>query len=509
MMINLSPFAETPSQLVCPVHARSLLTPDAPAVITPEKIISYRQWNQYIGELTGWLSSSGVSRGYRVGLTGIVALPRLALIFALWRLGAVVAPLSHFTPPEQMREIAANLDLKQIIDSGDIPTPGNYPAHPSPTERFRLNGGAIHGGDDALIIMTSGSIGAGKGVLHSFSTMYYSAWGANINMPVSPGDRWLLSLPLYHVGGLGIPFRCFLGGAAVTIATPGADLAEAIPNYNISHVSLVPTQLQRLLLSPKPRTSSLKAILTGGSSVPADLIRQGLEQAYPLFTSYGSTETASQVSATPPGASPRQLLSSGKLLPFRELAIAPDGEILLKGRTLFKGYIRNGAVEPQNDPDGWFHSGDAGYIDEEGFLHVTCRKDNMFISGGENIYPEEIENALLTIPNILRALVVPLPDPLYGQRPAAFILTSPRSGSHPNASTEPDSPILLLTKKLPRFKIPDTIFQWPDTGNEQELKPNRRHFKQLAENNSSLTILFQKQPPTHEGESDARKSIHV
>ena len=272
------------------------------------------------------------------------------------------------------------------------------------------------------LIHTSASSGEAKAALHSFANHWYSALGSNKNIAFGAGNCWLLSLPLYHIGGYSLLFRSLISGGALALGEPDESLGQSLQNFSLTHLSLVPTQLYRLLADQKSRAllRQLKAVLLGGSAAPKSLIECALREGIPLYLSYGSTEMGSQIATTP---APIQNIqqNSGKLLPYRELSIAKDGELLVKGPCLFQGYLRDGIIQPQTDNDGWFHTSDIGTLSETGEVTILGRKDNMFISGGENIHPEEIERALMMIDGVLETLVVPIPDDEYGQRPVAFI----------------------------------------------------------------------------------------
>ncbi|WP_054683564.1 AMP-binding protein [Rhodothermus marinus] len=156
-----------------------------------------------------------------------------------------------------------------------------------------------------------------KGVLHTISNHLYSARGVAVHLELHPGDRWLLVLPLYHVGGMGVVARCLLVGAEIVIPERRAPLDRALVRYAPTHASLVHTQLWRLLRDtdgPPPRT--LRAVLLGGSAIPEEVLQEGVVRGWPLHTSYGLTEMASTVTATPPGASPEVLRTSGRVLPI-------------------------------------------------------------------------------------------------------------------------------------------------------------------------------------------------
>ena len=197
----------------------------------------------------------------------------------------------------------------------------------------------------------------------------------------------------------------------------------------------------------------------------------------PIFTSYGSTEMASQVTTTRPKDNFDRLLTSGKVLPYRQIKIAPDGEILVKGATLFKGYLEGDLLVVNRDKKGWFRTGDLGCLDEQGYLTVTGRRDNMFISGGENIQPEEIENKMNRLDGVANVIVVPVRNKEYGERPAAFVTME--------TGREFDQEKLKqgLKNTLPHFMIPDYFFPWPEDVIQEGIKINREYFKKVAERN--------------------------
>ena len=420
------------------------------------------------------------------------------LLLSLLRAGAVAVPVSTRLPALRTspRSLPRLIGCRRLIGPAAVETPrvsfrgdGRSSARRVSLSRRsersrRLRAGAparrlpcptFDPTADATIVFTSGSTGTPKAALHTFENHWSSAVGANRNIPLRPGDRWLLSLPPWHVGGLAVVFRCLLGGAAVAIAGKGEPLADAITGFGATHVSLVATQLYRLLREKRGRAAlrGLKAILLGGGPAPAALIEEALRAGARLVTSYGSTEMSSQATASRPGDPPEALVTAGRPLAFRELSVAADGEILVRGRTLFRGYVEGTGIRPARDTSGWFHTGDLGRLDADGRLIVSGRRDTMFISGGENIHPEEIEREILRFPGVLEAIVAPVPDPEFGARPVAFLRTV--DGSLPDAA-ELDR-FLRLT--LPGFKMPRRYLAWPDI--EEGMKPDRRTIAALAQ----------------------------
>jgi O-succinylbenzoic acid--CoA ligase len=407
----------------------------------------------------------------------------VTLLWASLRAGRVACLLSTRTPPAQVADQLNHLGARTLVTtaarherlSGLLKTPVQV-IHPGvviqETPNPETSNVVFRPEQPASVLFTSGSTGTPKAAQHSVGNHYYSALGSNQNIVVQPGDRWLLALPLYHVGGLGILWRCWLGGATVVIPPSQAPLADVLRAQLITHLSLVPTQLRRLLEAQPTAPPSTKAVLLGGSAIPPELLDRATASGWPVHTTYGMTEMTSQVTTTSPGASREQLRSAGRVLPHRELRIADDGEILVRGPTLFQGYLTpDGALDQAVDAEGWYHTRDLGRCGPDGLLYVVGRKDHLFISGGENIQPEEIEALLVEQPGVTRAVVVPVPDAEYGERPVAFV-----DGIRPERLEQLADE---LDGRLPRFKIPDAFYAWPADGTEG-MKVDRTQLQRLA-----------------------------
>lgn len=275
----------------------------------------------------------------------------------------------------------------------------------------------------STVLFTSGSSGEPKAVIHQWKNHFYSAQGIIEAFKIGQQDQWILSLPLFHVGGLGILIRCFLSGASLILPhTTSLPLPE-LERYPDSFVSLVPTQLWRLWQDERGRNALIrsKGILLGGSAVSETLLRDVINSGIPVYPSYGSTEMSSTITAVLPDDPLEKKFTSGTLLPYRELKIDAEGKIFVRGKTRFYGYWHPESVEMPFDQDGWFFTGDLGEMDEKGFLSIIGRYDNMFISGGENIQPELIEKILTQHPIVEEAVIVPIRDEEYGNRPFAFV----------------------------------------------------------------------------------------
>jgi O-succinylbenzoic acid--CoA ligase len=456
------------TQVPCPLRAAAKNSPDAPAIIgaggTP---ITYDELDRWVTAVAMNLDELGLGAGAHVGLY----LPKderyIVLLLALIRAGCVACPLSTRTPRLGVGTLLQGAACRAVISDKDLPEAADAGAPKLHPKALLENIGTVHDRPTssdplhlpldrhATVVFTSGSTGAPKGALHTLGNHYFSARGSNANIALEPQDLWLHSLPLYHVGGISIVFRCLLAGASVALPEPVAPLGEAIASSGATHVSLVSTQLLRLLREEGFDPSGLKAILLGGGPTPDYLLEEALARELPIHTSYGLTEMASQVTATPPGAAREELRTSGRPLPHRELSISEVGEILVRGETLFAGYLDGEAIHLPIDAEGWFHTKDLGELDAEGYLRVRGRKDNLFISGGENVQPEEIEEALCLLEGVEEAVVVPVPDPEFGFRPAAFVRTTGRL-------VEPKDLEQALEPVLARFKIPVAFYEWPE-----------------------------------------------
>ena len=347
----------------------------------------------------------------------------IAFFFAVWRKGAALCPLNLRLPAE-LRE-------KQM---------GRLKGHSAPSE---------------LLLFTSGSTGDPKIAALSLRQITASAAGAIQTLDLRPGDRWLLSLPLFHVGGIGILFRCLLARAAIVLDD----------HPSVTHLSHVPTQLYRAT----PIYRNLRCVLLGGGPVgeiPASL---------PVYLTYGLTEMGSLVLArrSPPFRDGHYWL--GTPLPGREIKLDAEGEILVRGPCLFDGYWENGTVHLPLE-EGWFSTGDLGKISSEGFT-VAGRKDWMFISGGENIQPEEIEKELLALPEIAEAIVVPIDDPEFGKRPAAAVkLNDPLFNLEKMQRA--------LSEILPKYKIPVLLFPFDELP-KNGLKASRKQIFEIINKKNS------------------------
>ncbi len=457
--------------------------PDAPAVLTPEgSAIPYDNWARRVAGVTRVLQDRGIRAGDRLALAAPPSAAVVALLHACWEQGAVIYPLNLREPRHRWPERAGEADCAALVlDEEDGPDAGGVPQWRVDDFRGRAEEPAADmespdGAQWAVVLHTSGSSGAPKRAVLTRMNLTANAYVSNERIPLEPGDRWLLSLPLYHVSGIGVLWRCLLAGACVAIPEDGAPLLDAIRTAQPTHLSLVPTQLQRLLAAPSGAATlaSCKAILLGGGPIPPGLLQRAVNAGLQVHITYGMTETASQI-ATSGILTPAELSNPGAEPLFTdEVRIDVNGEILVRGPALFAGYLEGNVLRQPVDADGWFATGDLGRIGSDGKLRVTGRKDNMFVSGGENVQPERVEAALLEIDGVREAIVVPRPDGKFGARPVAFLKTDEDMEWAPHAWRA------RLREVLPGYMIPAEFRPWPADLAGGEFKYARTRFMRLA-----------------------------
>ena len=304
--------------------------------------------------------------------------------------------------------------------------------------------------DIAAIMNTSATTGQFKSVPLRWGQIRAHVQASKEVLGKTEQDNWLMVLPLFHVSGLSILLRSLYNGTAVTIL-PKYDKAQVlklIESENINMMSLVPTILTQL--EPSIIHHNLRVILLGGEFIPMALIDACEKKSLPIYKTYGMTETFSQSVTFSVLDYPHKRDSVGKPLPGMQVRIdKPDadgvGEIHLTGPMVMTGYIDKEPI------DGDLNTDDIGYVDEDGFVYILNRRKDLIISGGENIYPKELEDLVYTLPSVKECAVVPVPDPKWGQVPALFV------AFHDGESMTADEILSFMTKSLAKYKVPKYV----------------------------------------------------
>lgn len=302
----------------------------------------------------------------------------------------------------------------------------------------------------AAIMNTSATTGQFKSVPLRWGQIRAHVQASKAVLGKTEQDNWLMVLPLFHVSGLSILMRSLYNGTAVTILPKydEAQVLKLIESENINMMSLVPTILTQL--EPSITHHKLRVILLGGEFIPMALIDACEKKSLPIYKTYGMTETFSQSVTFSVLDYPHKRASVGKPLPGMRVRIDnPDadgvGEIHLTGPMVMTGYINQEPIE------GDLNTDDIGYVDEDGFVYILNRRKDLIISGGENIYPKELEDLVYTLPSVKECAVVPVPDPKWGQVPALFV------AFHDGESMTTDAILSFMTKSLAKYKVPKYV----------------------------------------------------
>ncbi len=384
------------------------------------ELFSWQQLSEKINAVAYAFSLQGVKAGDGIALCGKNSFALLLAYLAGIQLGARVLGINPAFPEEKITQLCENAAVPFYYDPKGEKTLQNCTAllissdlpHSSALKEQAM--ADYDPNRPATMTLTSGSTGNPKAVVHTVQGHLDNAQGVCELMAFGAENAWLLSLPLYHVSGQGIVWRWLYAGARLHL--PNEDFyTEAA---SVSHLSLVPTQLQRFIayLQQHPEQPiQTQHILLGGSHIPLALTQQAAQYHLTCYSGYGMTEMASTVCAKKSD----QYNGVGLPLKGRELELI-DGEICLRGAGLGLGYWQQGEILPLVQQDGWLHTKDLGEW-QNGELRILGRLDNMFISGGENIQPEEIERIILHYPEIKQVFILPVEDSEFGQRPVAMV----------------------------------------------------------------------------------------
>lgn len=336
----------------------------------------------------------------------------------------------------------------------------------------------------ASIMYTSGTTGVPHGVMQTFDNHFNSAISSALNLGLQPNDRWLCAVPLFHISGLSIMMRSLVYGMAVDLVS---HFDERLINQRlliepITMMSVVPTMLTRLL-AQVPKTgynAKFRGFLLGGGPIDVPTLEQCQQLKIPVIQSYGMTETASQIVTLNYKNAAKKIGSVGKPLFSVEIRLANVikgiGEIEVKTPNLAKGYLNQAADFTRKlTADGWYKTGDLGAFDEDGFLFIKGRQDDMFISGGENVFPDEIEQVYTNVPEIKQIAVVGKKDSIWGMVPVAFV--------NSDVTLNNETLRAIGRKALAHYKVPVEFIQLGEFPTTVSGKVQRHRLRRLLENN--------------------------
>jgi len=448
------------------LHQRALVSPNRLALVMGGTRLTFAELDARVSGTAGWLRGQGVGKGKRVAVLMRNGLAFAVLVHAISRAGGVLVPINiRLTVGEvtwQLKDVKARLLMYDAANEGLA----KAATHDLPELQVMLESGITQGERLApsyfelsaahSILYTSGTTGQPKGAVLTYGNHWWNAIGSVLNLGLEAEDRWLAILPLFHVGGMAILLRGAIYGNPVIVheAFDPEAVNRALDEEDITIVSMVATTLQRTLEArgERPFPKTLRCVLLGGGPAPRPLLEACAERGVPVVQTYGLTESSSQVATLAPEDALRKLGSAGKPLMPVELKIdgeGPAGEILVRGPTITAGYLDRAEANARAFRDGWFHTGDIGQMDEEGYLYVLDRRDDLIISGGENVYPAEVESVLRSHPAVVDAGVVGKPHKDWGQSPVAFVV---QRGAVSESELKS-----FCEARLARYKIPSEV----------------------------------------------------
>ena len=473
---------------------RAELSPQRTAIIFEEKQYTFLDLYELSLQFSRILHTKGVRSNDKIGLLMNTSIEMVIAVHASMQLGVELvlfnsrltaqellwqfedSQLDWLVTEEYFRDIVGNkyspLFIEQLELLGESE---NFKV----AEEFDLN-------KIATIMYTSGTSGYPKAVMQTYGNHWWSAVGSMLNLGLQENDRWLCTMPLFHISGLSIMLRSVIYGMTVILHKQFNEelVNDHIRRYEVTIMSVVTAMLNRMLvqLGDDHYPSSLRCLLLGGGPAPLNILENCKKKGIPVFQTYGMTETSSQIVTLSPEYSIEKLGSAGKALfpsqlkimvNSREASVREIGEILVKGPNVTAGYMNRPEETSKAIQDGWLKTGDIGYLDEDGFLYVVDRRSDLIISGGENVYPAEVEATLMRHPSVFEAGVTGVQDLKWGQVPVAFVVL--------NGVTEKDELLSHCRHYLAAYKVPKEIYFVNELPRNSSNKLLRRHLFKLIE----------------------------
>jgi long-chain acyl-CoA synthetase len=452
---------------------------------------TYAEFNDSVNRVARMLNGLGIKKGDVVSLLLPNSSEYIIAYFACWKLGAVAGPVNSLLKFQEISFVLSNSEAKALLVSSqylsiveeirselstlqsviyfddEIDSTRNS-IHPNPTgvPDQELE---IGSNDEAIIIYTSGTTGRPKGCLLTHGNLIANARQISEWLRFTPNDRLLTIMPLFHMNAVSVTTMSALYAGGSTVVSPKFSASrfwQVISDYQVTSFGSVATMLS-MLLSTYPegvpaglKTDQLRFAMCGSAPVPAEVLKR-FEETFKCLVveGYGLSESTCRSTFNPPDQR-RRPGSCG--LPIgnemrvvdeedREVTDGTLGEIVLRGENILKGYYKNPRATETAFRNGWFHTGDIGYRDKDGFFYIVDRKSDMIIRGGENIYPREIDEVLYQHPNIAAAAVIGIPDELYGEEVAAFVVLK-------DSAAETEEEIVdFCRQRLADYKCPKTI----------------------------------------------------
>jgi fatty-acyl-CoA synthase len=499
------------------ITKRALIHPDKTFLAEKDRVLSNRQFNAQVNKTAHALGDLGIAKGDRVALLMSNCSEFLEIFFACAKTGAIMVPLNfRLAAPElvyiindsepavliyssefagKVREIRkASLCVKQYIGHGRDLMEGDrefVDFVDSASEKGVLHTADVDLQDPLFIMYTSGTTGDPKGAVLTHQNILFGALHSLLGYGVDRSYKSLVVAPLFHIGALAASVTPIVyAGGSLVISTfyNASDVLKTICRGKINYMFAVPVMFQMMAETPEWKDADLSHVhffISGGAPIPLPVIKKyqqeksvGFVQGYALTETGRLTSLDLQDSIAKAGSVGKEVFhvnlrivdEQGRDLPSNE-----PGEIIVQGPNVFAGYWRKGGTIVCALKNGWFHTGDMGMRDDDGFVYIVGRKVEMIISSGENIYPAEVERAIQTLPQVKEAAVVGMPDEKRGEVAAAFVILKNEQNLSENEL------IAFLSEKIAYYKIPKKVIFVEDFPRNQSGKVLKRILKKRLE----------------------------
>jgi len=419
---------------------------------------TYAAFNKSVNRAANMLRENGIGKGDVVSLLLPNSAEYIIAYFACWKIGAIAGPVNSLLKAEEIEFVVGNSEAKLLIVHSEFqPIVKNInlkkirfddEAETTKNRSGDLEKVSIKTDDEAIIIYTSGTTGKPKGCLLTHGNLIANARQISEWLGFNEQDRLLTTMPLFHMNAVSVTTMTALYAAASTVVSPkfsASKFWQIIADYKITSFGSVATMLSMLLQKAEEEkrrkgeeekesttdNGRLRFAMCGSAPVPVEVLRK-FEETFGclVIEGYGLSESTCRSTYNPPntnrkpGSCGKPIGNEMKIFDENDEEVADEtlGEIVLRGANIFKGYFKNEAATEKAFANGWFHTGDIGWRDADGFFYIADRKSDMIIRGGENIYPREIDELLYAHPAVGAAAVIGVPDELYGEEVAAFVI---------------------------------------------------------------------------------------
>ncbi len=479
---------ETPNNLRELVESRARSTPEKAFLFSEAdgRAFTYAEFDRAVNRAASLLVAHGVGKGDVVSLLMPNSAEYIIAYFACWKLGALAGPVNSLLKEHETAFVMNNSEATAILLHTEflerIESMRNDLPHlraviifddearaTSQLQDEELHSVGVEKDDDAIIIYTSGTTGRPKGCLLTHGNVIANARQISEWLHFTENDRLLTIMPLFHMNAVSVTTMSALYAGGSTVISPkfsASQFWQIISDYQVTSFGSVATMLA-ILLSTYPdgvpqglQSAQLRFAMCGSAPVPAEVMRK-FEETFncPVVEGYGLSESTCRSTFNPPDERRRAgscgLPIGNEMKVFdehdREVAVGELGEIVMRGENILKGYYKNPEATADAFRNGWFHTNDVGYRDQDGYFFIVDRKSDMIIRGGENIYPREIDEVLYQHPAVAAAATIGVPDQLYGEEVAAFVVLKD------GMKVSDEELIAHCQKELADYKCPKSI----------------------------------------------------